>query len=621
VQPTADPVLDEPDSTAAVTPDGAAPDSRADEEAIVEPVRATASVEPVERPEFLPGIAVPLPDEAAILAAWERLSAIDIGVNAPTVAGLGTIAESVAFIAGVQAHPYPRPILSARVVLITGTHDGGVAVGPNHDPRESVPLQQLASAAGAGTVTLQWDPAAEAIEVDDAISSKQLDAAMRAGWAEAERAADEGIELLVLAAGGPGASAAAVAVISAISGYETSALLGRVVTPGGVYDDNAWMARAVALRDAMHRVRHRDGDPRTVLAALGGSDIAAATGLILGAASRRLPMMIDGPVGAAASMVANDFAPYIRRWIMLPDSGRNVAVIVAAEALELRPWLDLCLDLGEGATSLSALPLLQMALTLAGAGTPVEPGPLARLDSQPEVFVGVARPVEVADATDDVEEKAQPQPVPSAALTAPTTSIGEKAKATARPAPKPVPAKAAPAKAAKAAAAKAKGSGGRTSTAKATGTKPTAAKATTPKAGATSPATTGPAGAQSADKGPADTQPGRDEPETTRLAADAGQAEPAKAAPADAGPAKAGPAKAPMPEAGPTEAGPAAPGRAERAEPEPVEPKSAEPESAEPESAVPDSAAQTSKAATEGDAAEPAEGGTGVTAPRPRKRP
>jgi hypothetical protein len=239
------------------------------------------------------------------------------------------------------------------------------------------------------------------------------------------------------------------------------------------------MTRAVALRDAMHRVRHRDGDPRTVLSALGGADIAAATGLLLGAASRRLPVMIDGPVGAAAAMVANDFAPFIRRWIMLPDSGRNVAVIVAAEALELRPWLDLCLDLGEGATSLSALPLLQMALTLAGAGVPVEPGPLPRLDPAP-VFVGVARPVEPAeDLGDEAEEE---RPAPSPALTAPTTSIGAKAKGAARPAPpKPTPPKAAP-KAAKAAAARAKGAGGRSTAgragaAKATGPARTAGRA------------------------------------------------------------------------------------------------------------------------------------------------
>jgi NaMN:DMB phosphoribosyltransferase len=403
---------------------------------------------------LLPGLALPLPDEAAALAAWERLSAIDIGVNAPTIAGLGMLAEAVAFIAGVQATAFPRPVLSTRVVLVTGAHAGGVVAGPAPDPRTAVPLQQLANQTGAGSVTLEWQPASAAIELEDAITPEQMDMALRAGWAEAERAADEGIEMLVLAAGGAGASAAAVAVISAISGYEATALLGRVVTPAGLYDDNAWMTRCLALRDALHRVRHRNGDPRTVLSALGGADIAAATGLILGAASRRMPVMIDGPVGAAAAMLANDFAPHARKWLLMPDTGRNVAVTVAAEALELRPWLDLCLDLGEGVTSLTALSMLQTALTLAGAGEPVEAGPLTRFDSSTggQIFVGVARPVEPAEA--DVEEEPVPEPAPKPA---PAKSIGAKAKIAAKPTPpKTGPSKAPPAKAAAARAAAAK---------------------------------------------------------------------------------------------------------------------------------------------------------------------
>ena len=93
-------------------------------------------------------------------------------------------------------------------------------------------------------------------------------------------------------------------------------------------------------------------------------------------------------------------------------------IVIAAHS----GWLDLCLDLGEGTASLTALPLLQMALTLAGAGTPVEPGPLPRLDSR-EVFVGVAHPVEIADEETPDEDEDEERPAPSPALTAPTRSL------------------------------------------------------------------------------------------------------------------------------------------------------------------------------------------------------
>jgi nicotinate-nucleotide--dimethylbenzimidazole phosphoribosyltransferase len=624
VQPTADPALAD-DGTAQTGEAGAAP---GEDPAAAEVVRATASVE-VERPEFLPGIAVPQPDDAAILAAWERLSSIDIGVNAPTISGLGTLAESVAFIAGVQAHPYPRPILSTRVVLVTGNHAGGLVAGSAPDPRHSVPLQQLASAAGASFVSLEWNPAANAIELEDAITSKQLDAAMRMGWAEAERAADEGIELLVLAAGGAGASAAAVAVVSAISGYETSALLGRVVTPAGVYDDNAWMTRAIALRDAMHRVRHRDGDPRTVLCALGGADLAGATGLLLGAASRRLPVMIDGPVGAAAAMLANDFAPSIRRWLMMPDHGRNVSVIVAAESLELKPWLDLCLDLGEGATSLSALPLLQMALTLAGAGAPVEPQPLTRFDPSTgaQVFVGSAQ----VDQVEPVEE-AEESPVPSAALTAPTTSIGAKAKS--RPAPpKPTPAKSAAPKAAKAAAAKAKGTsrtaGGRTGATKTTGSKATPAKAAPKAAGAsgdnpavkadaTVPATTPAPAASPEPQAPPEQRAA--EPSVVGTAMGDGAAPEAQASPpGDPSPTTATP-PATVSDAKASDAKASDAKASDAATPDATAAKATTPDVTAPDATTPAATASEATAPSPSQSPAPVDG-TSTSAPRPRKRP
>jgi NaMN:DMB phosphoribosyltransferase len=494
--------------------------------------------------DIRPGLILPLPDDAAAAAARDRLSTVDIGVNAPTLAALGMLAEAVVFMAAVQCTPYPRPVLSTRVVLLTGSHSGGVVAGPAPDPRNATPLQHLAINAGAGIVTLEWQPAAAAIELEDAVTTDQMDASLRAGWAEADRAADEGIELLVLAAGGAGSSVAAAAVVAAITGAEPTMLLTRVVTPAGYYDDNAWMTRCLALRDALHRVRDRDGDPRTVLAALGGADIAAATGLILGAASRRTPIMIDGPVGAAAALLANDFSPQSRSWIVLPDTGRHPAVRLATDSLQLRPWLDLCLDLGEGAASLSALPLMQTALTLAGAGEQVEPQPLTRLDSTGnQVFVGVAKPVDGGEDEAAEEEVFTGSTMETAPVTyASAHAVGDAVAATPAGSPVPEPAAVVPPVAAAAEAAKPP----------AKPTKPEA-KAPEPKAAETKSV---PDRKPGADRPPAGA-PGADA-QSPKVGADAGGQKPAVtvAKPADAGPRPAEPGPKPA-EPG---AKPAAPG-------------------------------------------------------------
>jgi NaMN:DMB phosphoribosyltransferase len=102
-----------------------------------------------------------------------------------------------------------------------------------------------------------------------------------------------------------------------------------------------------------------------MLGMLGGADQSVATGIILGAVARRTPVLLDGPVGVAAALVARDFGSQTRHWLLLPDDGGHPAVRLGAEVLGVAPVLDLKLGLGEGATALAALPLLRSALTLA----------------------------------------------------------------------------------------------------------------------------------------------------------------------------------------------------------------------------------------------------------------
>jgi nicotinate-nucleotide--dimethylbenzimidazole phosphoribosyltransferase len=186
--------------------------------------------------------------------------------------------------------------------------------------------------------------------------------------------------VLVLAALGTGQEAAAVALSTLTAGGEPAALLDRVVSASGSINDVAWMTRCVTVRDALHRVRTRPRDPRSLLAMVGGGDIAVATGIILGATYRHTPVLIDGPVGIAAGLAARDIGPQSRLWLNLPDHGGHPLVRFAGDVLGLHPVLHLRMRLGEGTTALAALPLLKAALTVA-AGTPDRPVPPLTEDS------------------------------------------------------------------------------------------------------------------------------------------------------------------------------------------------------------------------------------------------
>ncbi|HEX6970055.1 MAG TPA: nicotinate-nucleotide--dimethylbenzimidazole phosphoribosyltransferase, partial [Micromonosporaceae bacterium] len=262
-----------------------------------------------------------------------------------------------------------------RVLLLHGDHDGGVAAGavPGESTRRAEQarvgegaLARLAAAADAD-LRIVPAPTAAPIEHGPALSPDDVEAALRLGWRLAEEAADEGVDLLVLGACGGGVDAAVAAVLAATSGAEPSAVLPRVLTPGGTYDDTAWMTRCAAVRDALHRTRRSPRGAKDVLAELGGGDLAIATGVLLGATARRTPVLVDGPVGVAAGLVSRALAGQTRHWCLLPDHGGHPAVRYAADVLGWTPAFDLRLGLGEGATALATLPMLRSALALAAA--------------------------------------------------------------------------------------------------------------------------------------------------------------------------------------------------------------------------------------------------------------
>lgn len=326
-------------------------------------------------PAIQPGMTLPMPDESTGPQAVDRLASLDV-----PGAGFGALKQVVSFAAATQGTPTPTPWRSVRVLLVHGDHAGGVAAGTvvGESARRAEQaragqgvLARLAAESGASLQVVEA-PAAAPIEHGPALDTEQVEMALRHGQRLAEEAADAGVQLLVLAACGVGTEATAAAVLAATAGAEPPAVLPRVVTAAGQVDDVAWMARCAAVRDALHRTRRFSRDAVEVLAELGGGDVAVATGILLGAAGRRLPVLLDGPVGVAAGLVSRDLAGQARHWCLLADDGGNPGVRLAADVLGLEPLTQLRLDLGEGANALTVLPLLRSALALA-AGLPTRP--------------------------------------------------------------------------------------------------------------------------------------------------------------------------------------------------------------------------------------------------------
>ncbi|MCP2327819.1 nicotinate-nucleotide--dimethylbenzimidazole phosphoribosyltransferase [Hamadaea flava] len=313
---------------------------------------------------------LPLPDEEAERDAKARLGALDLPGS-----GFGKLAKPIRFAAATQRAATPHPWRSVRMMLLYADHEGNIAAGVDVGDSAHWAAQARAGAGPIGLLaartgaTIQVVDAATAGDIEwvDAATPEAVEAGLRHGWRLAEEAVDAGVDLIALGSCGAGADTVAATLISAMTSAELAALLGRRVSADGSVDDNSWMLRCAAARDALNRLREDTVSPKMLLARIGGVDFAIAVGILLGATARRTPVLMDGPVAIASALLARDLAGQVRHWCLLPDAGGDPATLQGADVLGLEPFLDLRLGLGEGASALAALPLIQSAISLAQA--------------------------------------------------------------------------------------------------------------------------------------------------------------------------------------------------------------------------------------------------------------
>lgn len=291
------------------------------------------------------------PPDGTARARVRTLGGADESVRSPAgPLGLGRLADAVSWLAGCQGVCPPRAIARARVVAFTTGPDDGAEL-----------LEELAAAGGAGVKVLEVGPASQPIDTTDALTSDEVVAAVRAGMSAADGEVDSGADLLIAANLGDGTTAAAV-LVAALTGAEPVAVVGR----GSGIDDAAWMRKAIVVRDALRRAKPHIAEPLRLLAATGGADLAALSGFLLQAASRRTPVLLGGLSVCAAAVVAEELAPGARGWWLASSTTTEPAHAKTLEHLDLEPLLDLRLGGDAPAAGVTALPLLAAAARALG---------------------------------------------------------------------------------------------------------------------------------------------------------------------------------------------------------------------------------------------------------------
>jgi nicotinate-nucleotide--dimethylbenzimidazole phosphoribosyltransferase len=201
-----------------------------------------------------------------------------------------------------------------------------------------------------GTRNFTREPAMTRAEVEQALATGRRIA----------RELASGFDLIAAGEMGIGNTTAAAALLSVFSARDASETCGR----GAGVDDTGLARKIDAVRRGLALHRPDPRDPIGALAAVGGFEIGAIAGLILGAAAVRVPVVLDGFICCSAALVARAIDPGAMECVIFSHRSGEQGHAVMLELLNGDPWLDLGMRLGEGTGAALLIGLLDAALRL-----------------------------------------------------------------------------------------------------------------------------------------------------------------------------------------------------------------------------------------------------------------
>jgi nicotinate-nucleotide--dimethylbenzimidazole phosphoribosyltransferase len=169
---------------------------------------------------------------------------------------------------------------------------------------------------------------------------------------------EEGINLLGTGEMGIGNTSTSSALTAVFTGLAVE----KVVGTGSGLSGGAYKNKIDVVKRAIKINRPDQADPIDVLSKLGGFDIAGLTGCFLGAAIYRIPIVIDGFISAAAALTAVKIHAGARNFMLPSHGSAEPGTEAIMEALDMQPFLNLEMRLGEGTGAALGFQLIDAAM-------------------------------------------------------------------------------------------------------------------------------------------------------------------------------------------------------------------------------------------------------------------
>lgn len=329
---------------------------------------------------------------------------LHLGSLTKPLGSLGRLEELAVQLAGITG-TLPLALMKKAVVVMAADH-GVCEEGVSAFPQEVTPQMVMNFLNGGAAINvLSRQAGADVICVDigvnadleheallsrkvrrgtgniargEAMSLEEAIAAITYGIDIVEGLAEKGYQLFATGEMGIGNTTPSAAMLSVLAGIEVEQAVGR----GTGIDNDGLRRKQDIVRRAIAVNKPNSNDPLDVLSKLGGLEIAGLVGVILGAASRGCPVVIDGFIASIAALIASRLAPLTLDYMIPSHLSHESGHRLLLEELGLKPSLDLKMRLGEGTGAALCFNLIDAAIlimnemaTFDGAGISRERSP------------------------------------------------------------------------------------------------------------------------------------------------------------------------------------------------------------------------------------------------------
>jgi nicotinate-nucleotide--dimethylbenzimidazole phosphoribosyltransferase len=295
---------------------------------------------------------------------------------------LGRLEELATQLAGMKANPFPSVERKAVIVMAAdhGVTAEGVSAYPAEVTRQMVlnflrggaAINVLSRQAGARVavvdigVAAEFEPTPGLIQRKVMCGTRNMAQGPAMTRAEAEKAIQVGMDVLqeegargldIVATGdmGIGNTTASAAIVAVMTGLPVAQVVGR----GTGIDDHGLQHKISVIEQVVITNRPDANNSLDVLQKVGGLEIAGLAGVMIAAATRRIPIVVDGFISTAAAMIAVGLTPRVRDYLISAHHSVEVGHQAMLNHLGLAPLLDLNLRLGEGSGAALAFHLIE----------------------------------------------------------------------------------------------------------------------------------------------------------------------------------------------------------------------------------------------------------------------